>query len=186
MPWNKPDAMPSLHGRWPGQSFEAMVLAMHSTARACPIGGKSVSYREVRDVFPNGAPHETTKPLSLMLSLVNHYSKPGDLILDCFAGSATTGLAAARLGRRFLGWELAACAWCKRPAEWHCVWLDGKQKQRAFTCDAHRDDMRTRSGFTAVHDNYFDIACRRLRGEEAKPNPAQPSLFDTRAPAQEG
>jgi site-specific DNA-methyltransferase (adenine-specific) len=25
---------------------------------------------------------------------------------------------------------------------------------------------------------YFEIACRRLRGDEAKPNPAQPSLFD--------
>lgn len=31
-------------------------------------------------------------------------------------------------------------------------------------------------GFELNRD-YFDIACRRLRGEEAKPNPAQPSLF---------
>lgn len=31
-------------------------------------------------------------------------------------------------------------------------------------------------GFELSRD-YFDIACRRLRGEEAKPNPAQPSLF---------
>lgn len=28
-----------------------------------------------------------------------------------------------------------------------------------------------------LNRDYFDIACRRLRGEEAKPNPAQPSLF---------
>ena len=25
--------------------------------------------------------------------------------------------------------------------------------------------------------DYFDIACRRLRGDEARPNPSQPSLF---------
>jgi site-specific DNA-methyltransferase (adenine-specific) len=28
-----------------------------------------------------------------------------------------------------------------------------------------------------LNRDYFDIACRRLRGDEAKPNPAQPSLF---------
>jgi site-specific DNA-methyltransferase (adenine-specific) len=28
-----------------------------------------------------------------------------------------------------------------------------------------------------LNQDYFDIACRRLRGDEAKPNPAQPSLF---------
>ena len=26
---------------------------------------------------------------------------------------------------------------------------------------------------------YFDVACRRLRGDEAKPRKEQPSLFDT-------
>lgn len=33
------------------------------------------------------------------------YPGPGDLILDPFAGSATTGVAALRLGRRFTGAE---------------------------------------------------------------------------------
>ncbi len=33
-------------------------------------------------------------------------SRPGDLVLDPFAGSGTTGAVAVRLGRRFLGIEL--------------------------------------------------------------------------------
>jgi site-specific DNA-methyltransferase (adenine-specific) len=114
MPWTKPDAMPSLHGRWPGQSFESIVLAMHSSAPRCPVGGKSKRYEftRARPGSPGGpasspAPHPTTKPLPLMRELVEDFSRPGDLVLDCFAGSATTGIACNQLGRHFLGWELS-------------------------------------------------------------------------------
>jgi DNA modification methylase len=34
-------------------------------------------------------------------------SKPGDLVLDPFAGSGTTGVVALRLGRSFIGIELS-------------------------------------------------------------------------------
>lgn len=116
MLWSKPDAMPSLHGRWPGQSFEAMVLAVHRGARPCPIGGKAVEYRFVRASHGNGvpggpngtaAPHPTTKPLPLMLALVEHFTRVGDLVLDPFAGSGTTGVACKQLGRSFLGFEIS-------------------------------------------------------------------------------
>jgi len=33
-------------------------------------------------------------------------SQPGDLVLDPFAGTATTGVAALQLGRRFVGMEI--------------------------------------------------------------------------------
>jgi site-specific DNA-methyltransferase (adenine-specific) len=46
------------------------------------------------------------KPLALMDVLVRLFSEPGELILDPFAGSGTTGVAALRLGRRFVGWEM--------------------------------------------------------------------------------
>jgi site-specific DNA-methyltransferase (adenine-specific) len=49
--------------------------------------------------------HETQKPIDLMVELVRLFTDPGDLILDPFAGSGTTGVAAIRLGRRFIGWE---------------------------------------------------------------------------------
>jgi len=46
--------------------------------------------------------HPTQKPLNLVGYLIATYSNPGDMILDAFAGSATTGLAAMKLGRRFI------------------------------------------------------------------------------------
>ncbi len=118
--WIKPDAMPSLHGRWPGQAFEAMVMAQHRSAKACPVGGKARVYEYTRAQAgqaggPGGskAPHPTTKPLPLMRQIVEDFTDPGDLILDPFAGSGTTGLAARILGRRFVGWE--------RDANYHAI-----------------------------------------------------------------
>ncbi len=46
--------------------------------------------------------YPTQKPLGLLMRLVRAYTLPGDVVLDFFAGSGTTGEAAARLGRKFL------------------------------------------------------------------------------------
>lgn len=50
--------------------------------------------------------HPTAKPVDLMRWLVASYSNPGDLVLDPFMGSGTTGVACVGLGRRFIGMEL--------------------------------------------------------------------------------
>ena len=50
--------------------------------------------------------HPTQKPLPLMEWLIEKYSKPDDLIVDFFAGSGTTCVAAKKLGRNFIGIEL--------------------------------------------------------------------------------
>jgi len=50
--------------------------------------------------------HPTQKPLSVLLPLVETFSRPGGLVLDPFAGSGSTLLAAKLLGRRYLGIEL--------------------------------------------------------------------------------
>lgn len=47
--------------------------------------------------------HPTQKPLSLMIWVLENYSKPGDTILDPFMGSGTTGVAAIKTGRNFIG-----------------------------------------------------------------------------------
>lgn len=50
--------------------------------------------------------HPTQKHEGLMRELVEKHSNPGDLILDCFAGSATTAAAAIKTGRNFIGCEI--------------------------------------------------------------------------------
>lgn len=50
--------------------------------------------------------HPTQKPLALMTDLIMKHSNEGDIVLDCFAGSCTTGVAAALNGRQFIGCEL--------------------------------------------------------------------------------
>lgn len=50
-------------------------------------------------------PHPTEKPVSLMRYWIENSSGRGDLILDPFMGSGTTGVAAVMAGRRFIGIE---------------------------------------------------------------------------------
>jgi DNA modification methylase len=52
--------------------------------------------------------HFATFPLDLIEQFVLATSNKGDLVFDCFAGTATTGVAALRNQRRFLGIELNA------------------------------------------------------------------------------
>jgi DNA modification methylase len=47
----------------------------------------------------------TQKPQELLERLIKTHSNPGDLVVDCFAGWGTTGVAALSLGRNFLGSE---------------------------------------------------------------------------------
>jgi modification methylase len=49
--------------------------------------------------------HPTQKPEALLYRVILSSTKPGDVILDPFFGTGTTGAAAKRLGRRFIGIE---------------------------------------------------------------------------------
>jgi site-specific DNA-methyltransferase (adenine-specific) len=57
------------------------------------------TFRERLDEFP------TQLPLELLRRVVRTASDPGDLVLDPFSGSATTGIACVELNRRYLGIE---------------------------------------------------------------------------------
>ena len=50
--------------------------------------------------------HPTQKSLPLFKDLINKHSNEGDLVLDCFAGSATAAVAAIHTNRRFVGCEM--------------------------------------------------------------------------------
>lgn len=50
--------------------------------------------------------HPTVKPIALMRHLVRLLSRPGDIVLDSFLGSGSTGIAAILEGRKFVGMEI--------------------------------------------------------------------------------
>jgi site-specific DNA-methyltransferase (adenine-specific) len=57
------------------------------------------------------------KPTALMRLLVEHYSRPGDVVCDPFMGAGTTGVAAVAMKRPFVGIEIDAAAFataCRR------------------------------------------------------------------------
>ena len=52
--------------------------------------------------------HPTVKPVALMRWLIKLVARPGDVVLDPFMGSGTTGVACAMEGRGFIGIEREA------------------------------------------------------------------------------
>jgi site-specific DNA-methyltransferase (adenine-specific) len=74
-----------------------------------PLGGNYHSKRRfyVQPATRNEIGHPTAKPLNIVRNLVlNAATAHGNLILDPFMGSGTTGVAAVQLGHRFIGVEL--------------------------------------------------------------------------------
>ena len=60
--------------------------------------------------------HPTQKPIELVEKLVLYSSNPGDLVLDCFAGSGSTLVASKKNKRNFIGIEIEE-KYCKIIAE---------------------------------------------------------------------
>lgn len=103
--WVKPDGMPQYSGDRPGMGYETIV-AVHAPGRSIWNGGGSHGVFVVNKGGDERTGHPTQKPLALMEKLVRLFSDRGETICDPFSGSASTGVAAIRLGRGFVGWEL--------------------------------------------------------------------------------
>ncbi len=133
--WYKPNASPNLACRFFTHSTEILLwaspvkqkpLAHRFNYREMKAlnGGKqmrdlwAIAERPERDgaqvvwAIPTPGPrekahgrHPTQKPLALLERVMAASAAPGDLVLDPFAGSGTTGVAARRAGCRFLGIE---------------------------------------------------------------------------------
>jgi len=105
--WIKTDAMPRMAGDGPAYGAEQIVIVHargHGRSR-WHGGGKSAIWTGPVKEAGTVREHPTQKPLWLLEALVRDFTDPGELILDPFAGSGTTGVAARRLGRSFIGWE---------------------------------------------------------------------------------
>jgi modification methylase len=121
--WRKANPMPNFRGRrftnahetllWCSSDREARYTFNYEAMKALndelqmrsdwliPICGGP---ERLRDATGKKA-HPTQKPEALLHRVVLASSRPGDLVLDPFCGTGTTGAVARRLGRRFVGIE---------------------------------------------------------------------------------
>jgi adenine-specific DNA-methyltransferase len=63
---------------------------------------------ESKKLFEGAAPFATPKPEKLLQRVIHLSTEPGDLVLDCFAGSGTTAAVAHKMGRRWVTTEILA------------------------------------------------------------------------------
>jgi len=120
--WRKTNPMPNFRGRRFTNAHETMIWASPSQNAkgytfnydAMKMANDEIQMRSDW-LFPicNGGErlkddngdkvHPTQKPEALLHRVIMSASKPGDVILDPFFGSGTTGAVAKRLGRNFVG-----------------------------------------------------------------------------------
>jgi modification methylase len=122
--WRKANPMPNFRGRRFTNAHETMIWASKSAqAKAYTFNYETLKAgnedRQLRSdwFFPictgaerlkdgNGRKtHPTQKPEALLARVLMSASKPGDVVLDPFFGSGTTGAVAKKLGRHFIGCE---------------------------------------------------------------------------------
>ncbi len=107
--WCKPDAAPRKAGEGPDSSTESIVIARHMKRirRYCNRPGFYFEWTaSTRGRNGKANPTPGQKPMTLMRKLILDYSEPGDLIVDPFAGTGSTLLAAVLEGRDAWGTEI--------------------------------------------------------------------------------
>jgi modification methylase len=121
--WRKSNPMPNFRGRRFTNAHETLIwAAREQTSRytfnyeALKAGNEDLQVRsdwtiplctgEERLKQADGSKlHPTQKPEALVARAILAASRPGDVVLDPFLGSGTTGAVAKRLGRSFIGIE---------------------------------------------------------------------------------
>ena len=74
--------------------------------RVFPNGYRPSSVIRITHVDRNAISHPSEKPIELLQALIEDYTSPEEVILDPFAGSGTTGVAAASKRRNSISIEL--------------------------------------------------------------------------------
>jgi site-specific DNA-methyltransferase (adenine-specific) len=103
--WHRTDGTPQITGDRPSQGCEGIAIMHRSGMKRWNGGGNQAFWQGPIDRSHDRI-HPTKKPLWLMERLIEDFTDPGDVILDPFSGEGTTGEAAIRMGRRFIGCEL--------------------------------------------------------------------------------
>ena len=102
--WVKPNSTPQLTGDRPAQGWEA-VACLHSDRKRMAWNGGGKRGVWTHNTI-NAKDHPTAKPLPLLNDFVTMFTNPGETILDPFAGSGTTLVAAKAAGRKAIGVEM--------------------------------------------------------------------------------
>lgn len=75
---------------------------------ASEVGSNMTAKRDhLRKMFPDLPAFATPKPEGLLERVIHIATDPGDIVLDCFAGSGTTAAVAHKMGRRWVTSELS-------------------------------------------------------------------------------
>jgi site-specific DNA-methyltransferase (adenine-specific) len=105
--WHKPRAKGNLSGRSFKADHETVLWAKKSKSakhtyhnqKLGTVWSIAAASKEEKKLKR----HPTQKPLALLKQIILSSTNKGDLILDPFTGSSTTGVAALSLGRKFIG-----------------------------------------------------------------------------------
>lgn len=110
--WTDAGFRPVGHIVWPKNyaSRKGFLEARHEQAYVLAKGRPPMPAQPIPDVQPwkysGNKAHPTEKAVDILTPLIRCFSQPGDLVLDPFAGSGSTCVAAALSGRRYCGIEL--------------------------------------------------------------------------------
>jgi site-specific DNA-methyltransferase (adenine-specific) len=117
--WEKPNPPPNLSCRYFTHSTETVVWAAKTSTSKHVFHYKLMRQmnggKQMKAVWKIAAPrasektfgkHPTQKPVALVERCILASTSRGDVVLDPFAGSGTTAVAALKLGRQFLGVDL--------------------------------------------------------------------------------
>ena len=118
-PWRGMPPPAGRHWRYPPEKLDELdaagLIAWSSTGNPRKIIYADQSAGKLpQDVWeykdPQRPSYPTQKNAAMLERIILTSSNPGDTVMDCYAGSGETLLAAARLGRRFIGMDDAAAA----------------------------------------------------------------------------
>ncbi len=89
------------------RNYEFVLVAEKPGAACKWYGGNTVAnVVRIPKIIPSADQHPVEKPWELAAFFIRLHSQPGETVLDCFAGKGSTGVAAQKTGRRFLGIEI--------------------------------------------------------------------------------